>query len=319
MDISRRHFIKTGTTITASLAIPGTIQNMLSSKQKSWGIQLFTIPAMVSKDLKGTLKQLSEIGYKEIEFFGPYDFSAPETLANWEAMAGQLGITQNAFYGHSISEIKELLSSLGLSTPSVHLDLLTLRTVRESAIEKLAELGTKYVVLPTLPDPASMEMDDFRKLAEEYNQIGKAMSSFGLSLVHHNHGYEHWTDGKTTPMEVLLENTDPDTVKFELDIFWMKAGGADPVDFLSKYPGRFKLMHVKDAQEEVRFSADGKTFGEWMALFPKMTDPGKGVFDIEKIVEVGVKSGVDHFYLERDLAPSPETTLKDSFEYFSKL
>jgi sugar phosphate isomerase/epimerase len=79
------------------------------------------------------------------------------------------------------------------------------------------------------------------------------------------------------------------------------------------------MLHVKDAMEQVRFSGDGTTSDQWIALFPKMADPGTGVFDIKGIVEQGVKSGVTHFYLERDLTPQPMETLKNSFEYFKKI
>ncbi len=120
-------------------------------------------------------------------------------------------------------------------------------------------------------------------------------------------------------MHLLLKNTDKEYVRFELDIFWMKAAGADPVEFLNAYPGRFKLMHLKDAAEEVRFSGDGGTPDQWMPLFPKMADPGDGVFPIPTILAAARKSGVEHFFLERDLAPDPESTLRNSYKNLSQM
>jgi sugar phosphate isomerase/epimerase len=128
----------------------------------------------------------------------------------------------------------------------------------------------------------------------------------------------HLRDGEI-PMDILLTQTDPETVKFELDIFWMQAAGANPVDYLKKYPGRYKLMHVKDAAEQVRFSCDGTTPDQWMEVFSKMADPGSGVFDIKGIINTGIDSGVDHFFLERDLTPEPEKTLSNSIKYFQSL
>ena len=116
-------------------------------------------------------------------------------------------------------------------------------------------------------------------------------------------------------MDTLLTQTDSGKVKFELDIFWMTAAGASPVDFLKKYPGRFKMLHLKDASEAISFSGDGGSFDQWMPLFPKMADPGSGVFDIPSIITAATKSGAEHFYLERDLTPQPDKTLTDSFEY----
>jgi len=318
--LNRRKFMQLTGASLASLTLSESIANTFAAAKKKWGVQLFTIPQMVSKDLKGTLKLVSEIGYKEIEFFGPYPFSAPETIEGWKAIAGQLGITQNAFYGYTIPEVKQMLADFGLSTPSVHLDLVTMRKNLKPAMEALKSLGTKYVAIPALNNIAERNtLDAFKKLADEFNAIAKKMADYGLALTYHNHGYEHWVEDGQTPMEVLLKNTDPKYVLFELDIFWMTAAGASPVEFLKNNAGRYKLMHIKDAREPIRFSGDGGTSDQWMELFPKMADPGTGVFDIQAIINAGIKSGVEHFYLERDLTPTPMDTLKNSFGYFKRL
>ncbi|MBX2899242.1 MAG: sugar phosphate isomerase/epimerase [Cyclobacteriaceae bacterium] len=315
--LPRRRFIQLASTTLAALPLSGLLANTLADQKKKWGIQLFTIPQLASKDLKGTLKTLGEIGYREVEFFGPYEFSAKETIEGWKAIAGQLGIAGNAFYGYSIADVKSMLKDFGLTTPSVHLDLATMRTNLKPAMEALKALGTRYVAVPALGNPEERKtLDQFKKLADEFNQIGKRMADYGLTFVYHNHGYEHWHENGQTPMEILLKNTDPQHVVFELDIFWMTAGGASPVEFLKSNPGRFKLLHLKDAQEPIRFSGDGGTPDQWMTLFPKMADPGTGVFDIKGIVAQAVKSGAEHFYLERDLTPTPQETLKNSFEFF---
>lgn len=315
--IPRRRFIQLAGTTLAALPVSGILAQTLTEQKRNWGIQLFTIPQMASKDIKGTLKTLSEIGYKEVEFFGPYEFSANETKEGWKAVAGQLGIQGNAFYGYSVADIKSMLKDFGLTTPSVHMDLGTMRTNLKPAMEALSQLGTRYVAVPALNNAEERKtLDQFKKLADEFNQIGKKMADYGLTFVYHNHGYEHWTENDQTPMEVLLKNTDPKYVVFELDIFWMTAGGASPIEFLKNNPGRFKLLHIKDAKEPVRFAGDGNTSDQWIGLFSKMADPGTGVFDIKGIVTQAVKSGAEHFYLERDLTPTPIETLKNSFEYF---
>ena len=141
------------------------------------------------------------------------------------------------------------------------------------------------------------------------------MAKHGLTFVYHNHGYEHAPkDGKTL-MDTLLTQTDAKNVKFELDIFWMTAAGASPVEYLNKYPGRFKLLHLKDAWEHVRFSGDGGSADQWVSLFGKMADPGTGVLEIPLIIDAAKKSGAEHFYLERDLTPTPDQTLTNSFTY----
>ena len=100
-----------------------------------------------------------------------------------------------------------------------------------------------------------------------------------------------------------------------MDIFWMTAGGVDVTAYLDKYPGRFRLMHVKDMAQDVRFSGDGGDPAQWIELFPHLTNAGSGVLDIKKILSHAMRSGIEHFIVERDLAPNPEEDLKKSFSY----
>jgi len=310
---SRRQFLKASAATLAGAAVSSPLFAGLRKKTKKVGIQLFTIPAMIASDFKGTLTKLANIGYKEIEFFGPYDFSAKETIEGWNKFAPTLGITKNAFYGYKPSDVKNILRDLELTTPSVHLDLLTMRNNMGPALEGLSALGTKYVAIPAIQNPN--DRSDFNKLADEFNGFGEQMAKHGLTFVYHNHGYEHAPkDGKTL-MDTLLTQTDAKNVKFELDIFWMSAAGASPVEYLNKYPGRFKLLHLKDAWEPVRFSGDGGSADQWVSLFGKMADPGTGVLEIPLIIEAAKKSGAEHFYLERDLTPTPDQTLTNSFAF----
>jgi sugar phosphate isomerase/epimerase len=317
--LNRRKFIQlTAAAVPAALSVP-MWQCATPAAKQAWGVQLFTMPQMVAADFPGTLKKLSEFGYRELEFFGPYPFSDARTTERWVGLAQQMGITRNAFYGYEVAEVKKMLDDHGLTSPSVHLDLYTMRTNMTEALKNLQALEVKYIAIPALIDEAPATLDDFKRYAEEFNSFGRQMNDYGMQFVFHNHGYEHaFRDGEV-PMDVLLRNTDPATVAFELDIFWMTAAGASPVEYLKKYPGRFKLMHVKDAAEPVRFSGDGTTPAEWMEQFPKMADPGTGIFDIPAMVAAGKESGVEHFFLERDLSPDPETTLRQSIQYFSAL
>lgn len=322
--IQRRKFLQlSGAVFSGALAsqLTGCSSSVRSNtiSSRSWGVQLFSIPQMVANDFPGTLDTLNEFGYREVEFFGPYPFSAQSTIDDWKALADRMGITQNAFYGYPVNEVKEMLAEHGLSSPSAHLDMATMRTNMSAAMKELSLLGVKYVVIPALREEPKTSADDYKRLAEEFNSFGRQMKEFGISFGYHNHGYEHAVKEGQVPMDILINNTDPETVKFELDIFWMQAAGASPIEYLKKYPGRFKLMHVKDAAEQVRFSGDGSTAEEWMELFPKMADPGAGVFNIKEIVEAGIQSGVEHFFLERDLAPEPLATLRNSMTYFNSL
>lgn len=312
---SRRRFLQSASlgAMSLSLGFDSDLFKTLKMKKK-YGLQLFTIPAMASKDFKGTLELISNIGYKEIEFFGPYPFSAPETIEQWKTMSSQLGIKQNAFYGYSTKETAKLLKEYHLSSPSMHLDMMTFRKNMSPMLDAAAELGVKYVINPALWEDERKTLDDFKRRAEEFNQFGLQMKPYGIRFGYHNHGYEEAPKEHVIPFHLLLEKTDPDLVAFEMDVFWMKASGANPIEYLRAYPGRFKLAHLKDASEPVRFSGDGGSADQWIALFPKMSDPGEGVFDISKVVQQGLVSGMEHFYLERDLAADPEKTLRNSFK-----
>jgi sugar phosphate isomerase/epimerase len=316
--ITRRKFLQGSAVATAGLLLPSLTQ--ASKKKRSLGVQLFTMPKMVSNDLRGTLQLISKTGYKEVEFFGPYDFSAQETIDAWKPSADFLGIKKNAFYGYPVTEVKNMLDDLELSAPSAHGDLLTLRKNLQPAMKAFQQLEVKHVVVPTLPQQKEKRtLADYENLAAEFNALGQKMMDYGIRLGYHNHGYEHTVvDGKI-PLEVLLNNTDARWVSFEMDVFWITAAGADPIDFLQRFPRRFKMMHVKSATEQVRFSADGSTPDQWVSLFPKMADPYEGVFDIKGILREGSISGVEHFYLEHDFAKDVPTTLKKSFEYLNKL
>ena len=281
-------------------------------KKRRFGVQLFTIPGLIEKDLRGTLQLLSEIGYKEVEFFGPYPFSNQQTKEAWQSIKDMLGLERNAFYGFSIDEVARMLEEYELTAPSLHADILTMRTGLQPMLEAVSRLQIRYLVIPALFGGRDT-LEDYQRLADEFNALGAQMRDYGIQFVYHNHGYEHQEMQGEIPMHILLQNTDPNFVKFELDIFWMKAAGADPIEFLKRYPDRFKLMHLKDASEVFRFSGAGDTPEQWMEGFSKMSDPGDGVFDIKAILKQASKSGVQHFYLERDLAPDPIATLKNSF------
>lgn len=309
---SRRNFLKTSG--WAAISLGSLPMKTLSARKKQYGVQLFTMPGMVSRDFRGTLELLSKIGYREIEFFGPYPFSAPETIESWKPLRAQLGIQDNAFYGFSVKQTRDLLKEFGLSTPSIHLDLATLRKNLKPMLDAAAELGVKYVTNPALWEEERRTLDDYKKRIDEFNEFGRQMKPYGIWFVYHNHGYEEAKKEGKVPFHLLLENTDPGLVKFELDVFWMNASGASPMDYLKAWPGRFKLLHLKDASEPIRFSGDGGSPDQWMSLFPKMTDPGDGVFNIPAIVRQALKSGAEHFFLERDLAPDPDKTLRHSFE-----
>ncbi|SHG54700.1 sugar phosphate isomerase/epimerase family protein [Flagellimonas flava] len=323
--MKRREALKNGMMGVGALTLFPSLQKLqklmgspYNEGQIPLGVQLFTIPKLVDQDFKGTLELISKLGYKEVEFFGPYPFSAQEAIDGWNEFKPMLGLENDAFYGHTIEETAQILKDLGLTVPSMHTDFISLRKELDRMLDEVSKLNTKYLVLPAIQEEKDT-LDDYKRFAEEFNGFGEKMAKYGIQFVYHNHGYEHTERDGEIPMHYLLNNTHEDHVKFELDIFWMQAAGADPIQFLKEYPTRYKMLHLKDASQEFRFTGDGSSPDQWMAGFPLMTDPGDGVYDIKGIIDQAKTSGVEHYYLERDIAPNPKETLRNSYDNLLKL
>ena len=283
------------------------------------GVGLFTIPKLLDQDFAGAMKMLATIGYKEVEMFGPYSFSAPEAQERWKQVSPSLGIKQSGYFGLTTAQVKEILDRNGLTAPSMHTDLYTLRTRMDKLAEAAHTVGHRYVVLPSIPDAERRNLDAYKKIADDFNKIGESATKAGLRFAYHNHGYGHAEMEGQIPFKVVMERTDPKLVDLQMDIYWFTAGGAEPVEYLKNYPNRFCSMHVKDMTKKMRFNGDGGDSKQWIELFPNINDAGSGVLDLRAILTEAKKSGMKHFFVERDLAPTPEENLRKSFQYLNAL
>ena len=173
---SRRDFLKQAAAAfaTGSIASPLLAAEHKGRRIRKIGVQLFSIPKLVEKDFAGTMKMLAGIGYKEIEFYGPYSFSAADDKSRWEAVTPSLGFSGSGFFGLTTKQVKNILDDNGLSAPSLHTGLFTLNEAMGPLAEAAHVLGTKYVVLPsaaTHPD-----LDGYKAQADEFNTIGAEAS-----------------------------------------------------------------------------------------------------------------------------------------------
>lgn len=292
-------------------AAPGLIKKI--------GIQFFSLPKMLEKDLPGTLAMLSKMGYKEVELYGPYTFSTAAAKQSWDAVTPALGFKGSGFFGHTAQEMKTMLKDNGLTAPSMHTDLDTLQTNMHQLAEAAQLLGTEYVVLPSIPDEKRQTLDDYKKMADAFNKIGEAAKKGGIKFAYHNHGYGLKAMDGQIPLKLILDGTDASLVFFEMDLYWTTAGGADPIALLENYKNRYHLMHVKDMSKKVQFSGDGGDASQWIELFPYMTTAGNGVLDLKAILTKATATGVKHFIVEQDMVADPEVALKKSFDYLSAL
>jgi sugar phosphate isomerase/epimerase len=278
---SRRKFlIQSSRLAAAALATPWLPRRALANPLgRPIGIQLYTVNGAMQEDPAGTLKKIREIGFGEVETAG----------------FGKL----------SAKQFRGLLDDAGLACPSAHLpfDLGNLG----SSFEAAHTLGATYAASGSLPpavvgskDAAapskrSMSLDEAKRTAEVVNRIGEAAKRAGLQYVYHNHDFEFADQGGNVGYDVLLRESDPDLVKFEIDCGWMIFAGRNPVDYFKKYPNRFPLIHVKDflpAHEDGAAAA-----GQAPMLGAEL---GHGVVDYKPIFAAARKAGLQHYFVEQE-------------------
>lgn len=273
--MKRRDFLKTTSTLAVSSFLP--YQSIFAKNEKLIGVQLYTVRKEISKDLIGTLKKVAEIGYNSVELAGYRD---------------------GKFYGKSPKEFKKIANDLGLKVLSSH------SSIKPEQIEKIAEdaasVGVEYTVLPYLGNTQRKTLDDYKKLAESFNIYGEACKKAGIQFAYHNHAFEFDVKEGKIPYDVLLEGTDPDLVNFEMDLYWIKKAGYEPLNYFNKFPGRFTLWHVKDLDPETG----------------KYTEVGSGNINFEELFNNASKSGMQYFFVELDNSELPALeSIKISYDY----
>ncbi len=317
--MNRRNFIKnTGFLASAAAITPMSEVFAELKNENKLGIQLFSVPKMLSDNFESGVKMLANLGFKELELYGPYSFSDIDTIKRWEQTGKMLGFSGSGYFGKSAKEAKKLLSDNGLSTPGSHTDIDTLEKNMGALAENANIMGWKYVTLPAIPDERRKTLDDYKKIADAFNKIGENAKKNGIRFGYHNHGYgiKPTAEG-IIPLEIILKNTDPNLVFFEMDIFWTTCGGADPIELLSKYPNRYKMLHIKDMIQKKQFDGDGGSVNQWIPMFKHMASAGDGVLDLKGIVKKAKEIGVEHYFVEQDMVANPEVALKRSSDYLT--
>jgi sugar phosphate isomerase/epimerase len=260
------------------------------------GLQLYSVKDVIEKDLQGTLKQLADIGYTEIESY-----------------PGQKG----HYFGMEAKEFAKMTSDLGLNLVSSHFGSgnrnskpgdwhqATMLQNFDALAAKAAETGQKYITCSSLDESLRKTKDDLKRTAELFNQTGEKAKKAGLQFAYHNHAFEFEKVGDVVMYDFLLENTDADLVKYEMDMYWVTAGGLDPIAYLEKYPDRFPLCHVKDMDKQ------DKT---------RNTEVGSGSIDYQKILKVAKDKGMKHYLVEQEYFTGPSIeSMRTNYNYLSKL
>ncbi len=261
---------ETGTTSTntgmnaAGLGIPASAA----------GVQMYTLRSIVNGDFEPVIRSVAGIGYKEIELAG--------------------------FHNLTAAEIRTLMDELGISAPSTHIGASLLRTDLDQVIEDGNTLGHEYIICPHPGELAYDTLDDYKAMAEFFNEVGTKVKDAGMQFGYHNHEFEFEALDGTLPIDVLMENTDPNLVIMELDLCWAWVAGADHVAFFEKYPGRTHLCHVKDYTEG----------GE-------MRDVGQGDINFAHIFAHAETAGLKHYVVEHDNPEDPIQSITNSFAHLT--
>jgi sugar phosphate isomerase/epimerase len=271
--LSRRRFLLQGGATAAAAVIAPRLGAMAAPQPV--GIQLYTVGADIQKDVPGTLRQLRGIGYKEVETAG--------------------------FGGLTAKQFRVELDRTGLVCPSVHLQMNTAEL--KSLLDDAKVVGAHYVVCSALlpGGAAKATVDDYKKMASRLNEIGRMAKQAGLQYAYHNHNMEFAKlDGKTVGYEVLLADTDPSLVDFEIDCGWMISAGYKPEEYFSRYPKRIRMLHIKDF---VRGSKVSTSLAK--DLRPQGTELGHGYIDYKPILAAAAKIHIDHYFVEQE-PPFPD-------------
>ena len=247
-----------------------------AEKLKRIGMELYTVRSLTAKDMAGTLAQLAKIGYKEVEF--------------------------DAYHGHPADEIHGMLVQDGLTAPSVHVAITEIERESDRTFSNAKVVGHQWITVKELPRGQRQSMDDWKRIAARFNEAAAKVKAAGFRFAFHNHNDVFRKVDNELAIDILMRETDPALVSYQLDVYWAVNGGGNPVELVQRYPGRFKMLHLKDSMGPPDH---------------KMADVGSGTIDFKTILARA--KGVENYFVERDDPTDPMASATASFNYLSHL
>ena len=278
MKTRRDFLLQSGAMAIGTILLP-SFMLAPNTKERNLGVQLYTFRKEMDADALGTLKQIASIGIKKIE-----------TARS----------DKGHYYGLKPGEMKKACNDLGMKLVSghVHLDDNWQRTMDEAVIS-----GQEYLICSTMPSEGQT-VDNYKRVAEKFNEAGEACKKMGLKFGYHNHEYEFESENGEVLYDVLLNNTASDLVHMEIDLGWVVVAGKDPIDYFNRFQGRFPLWHLKDMNFKKKES----------------TEFGKGGVDIARILKNQEASGLKHIFIEQEeYAMNAFDSMKHNMNYMKKL
>ena len=298
---SRRDFLRTASAFAAgSLVVPlgctpkksgEAVTEEAEKITKNVGLQIYTVRDQIDElGVEAVLEKVAQIGYKWIE---PY------------------GYEDRKFLGKTPREFKSIVEGLGMTIPSVHsVTEVSSAGGKEAIIDQMkvtAEdaiaIGCKYLVWAFLQPEDRETLDDYKRHIETWNQFGEICKETGIQFAYHNHDFEFQSYDGQVAYDLIMAETDPDNVKFEIDLYWIAKAGADPVEYFHKAPGRFELWHLKDMED-----TEEKYFAE----------VGSGTIDFKRIFAERETAGLTYFFVEQDFSRrDPFESIEMSIKYLN--
>lgn len=220
---------------------------------------MYTVRDEAQKDFVGTLKAVANMGYPAVQPAG--------------------------YGGLSARDLKKVLDDLGLAVAGVHLSLEGLETQTDQEVSFALDLGTPDVVISAIPQQRRPDKAGYVQVAESMNRIGARCKALGARLSYHNHAFEFERFDGQYALDLMFSICDPDLVKWEPDVYWIKYGGEDPSAYIRKYTGRTPLVHLKDMTAD-----ESRTFAE----------VGEGILDFPAIFQAAEASGAEWYVVEQD-------------------
>jgi len=290
--MNRRHFLQTS--LASFLSVPAFALEADNPYRKNIGVQLYTLRDQIKADLPGTLKAVASAGYRQVE---PYD--AP---------------------GANALEMIKVSKDLGMAANSSHFAWESVTDPDKAGVAPFAEIlqraknaGLSHLVIPYLHADTRKTADDYKRLAERCNAGAALAKEAGIQLAYHNHQFEFQPlEGGKSGYEVFMAEFSPE-MKFELDVFWVKLGGLDPVELLGKLKGRVSQIHLKYLKAGLPLPQFGSVPAD---AFKEL---GQGIIPIEPIIEAAALAGVAHAHVEQDQSPDPVKSIGMSMDYLKGL
>lgn len=256
--MKRRQFIQTSTAFSILAATGLDVFANQPLVLKDFGCQLYSVRDKMSKDPIGTMRSLAAMGYTQFESY-----------------------SKDPFWGMDAQQAKKFFKEINVDLVSSHVGV---PDITDALAAKAKEVGLKYLISPYIGGQKSA--DEWKKRAEEFNKAGELCKKHGLKFGYHNHGYSFEVKDGVKGQEILLANTDPKLVIFELDIYWTEISNEDSIKHFQKYAGRYELCHVKQLATRDPKPTQGVLKG--------------GLIDYPNILKVAKKSGVKYFLVEQE-------------------